>query len=79
MNQKLQQGNFEERVKELLAFAKEKEIFISAVQEVDKQGRINTVPLYRDLKQYVRDVETTSTPTGTDVKVETSENTGTNA
>lgn len=40
---------FEERVKEVLEFAKEKGIGIEACQEIDQQNRIHTVPLFRDL------------------------------
>jgi hypothetical protein len=35
-----------------MEFAKEKEIFIGAVQQVNQKGYIETVPLYRDLKVY---------------------------
>lgn len=41
--------DFEQRMQEVIAFAKEKQIFISACQEI-KDGRILTVPLYHDLK-----------------------------
>lgn len=50
---KLIQEDLEKRVGELLAFAKEKEIFISAVQQINREtGYIEVVPLYRNLKQY---------------------------
>jgi len=53
MNQQAQQEDFQNRVQELLAFAKEKEIFIGAVQQINKEnGYIEVVPLYRNLKQY---------------------------
>lgn len=48
-----QQEEFNNRVQELLAFAKEKEIFIWAVQQINKEtGYIEIVPLYRNLKEY---------------------------
>ncbi len=67
MEKDIQQKDLESRVQELLTFAKDKEIFIGACQEIDKAGRIQTTPLYKDLKKYDREVEfkTTSDPTGT--------------
>lgn len=64
---KEQQEDFTKRAQEVLEFAKEKEILIGACQQVNKEGRIETVPLYSNLKQYVKDVEveTTSEVTGT--------------
>jgi len=78
---KEQQEDFNKRVKEVFNFAKEKEIGIFATQQVTKEGYIETVPLFRNLKQYVKDVEfkTTSEVTGTDTNLENSENIGTNA
>lgn len=47
------QEDLQNRVQELLTFAKEKEIFIGAVQQINKEtGYIEVVPLYRNLKQY---------------------------
>ena len=58
MNKETQkEKDLEERVQEVLAFANEKEVFIGACQQISKEGRIETVPLYKDLKQYVKDVE----------------------
>ena len=66
MDKKLIQENFEERLKEVLAFAKEKEISIRAVQKLNQEtGYIGIIPLYSDLKKYVKDVEFTSEPSGT--------------
>jgi hypothetical protein len=44
--------DFETRVQEVLSFAKEKEVSISAVQQIDDKGRIETVPMYKDFKKY---------------------------
>ena len=63
--QEEQQKDLEKRVQEVLDFAKEKEILIGAVQKVTQEGYIETTPLYRNLKKYPKDIETTSEVTGT--------------
>lgn len=57
MNTEEQKKDLEARVNEVLAFVKEREIFIGATQKISQEGYIENVPLYRDLKKYVRDVE----------------------
>ena len=55
------QKDFEKRVQELYEFAKEKEIFIGAVQQINKEnGYIEIVPLFRNLKKEVVVAEKTS-------------------
>lgn len=46
------QKEFEARVLEVQAFAKEKEVGVFAVQQVSKEGYIETVPMFRNLKLY---------------------------
>lgn len=61
------QEDLSKRVQELLAFAKEREISIGAVQKLNSEsGYIETVPLFRDLKVYPKEpavAPTTGTPT----------------
>lgn len=58
MTQELINKDFEKRLQEVLAFAKKKEIFIGAVQQLNKDSLLlETVPWYRDLKSHVLDAE----------------------
>ena len=52
MNQETMQKDLDGRVQELLTLAKEKEIYIGACQQIDKKGRIETIPIFTDLKKY---------------------------
>ena len=60
-----QQEDFNKRVQELFAFAKEKEIFVGAVQKLSKEGYLETIPLFRDLKSHKEEPQTSSPTTGT--------------
>ena len=42
--------NFKKRVVEVQEFAKEKKVGILAVQQVTKEGYIETVPMFRNLE-----------------------------
>ena len=67
----LKQAKLQVKIQEILEFAKKKQVYISAVQEITPQGRIQCVPLYTDLEAYedepkITDVKTTSDTTGTE-------------
>lgn len=50
MEQKENQKEFEGRIKEVMDFAKEKELSIGACQQISKEGRIENVLLFKDLR-----------------------------
>ena len=47
-----QKKDFQERIQEVLKFLQEKEVGIFATQQITKEGYIETVPVYRNLKVY---------------------------
>lgn len=56
--EKSQQEEFVGRIKEVLAFAKEKGVGISATQQVNKEnGYIETVPVFKNLMLDVPEVK----------------------
>lgn len=49
---KEQQMEFNSRVREVIEFAKSKQIEIFAIQQITKEGYIETIPMFRNLKTY---------------------------
>lgn len=52
MTQEEMQAELNTRVQTLLATAKDLEIEIFAVQQLDKEGYLQTIPMFRNLKKY---------------------------
>lgn len=56
------QKEFQQRVNDVVAFATEKEVAIYAVQKLNENGCIETVPFFRDLKPQVVDTNNSNEP-----------------
>lgn len=57
MTKEQTQEDFKNRLNELVVFLQEKQISLSAVQQMNKEtGYIDTVPVFRDLKKYPEEV-----------------------